>query len=288
MTDGTTLPSGAAYGLRTRLAGFVAPGLPPEQADRLVRGLGLRRAEGPATGNPGGGVPAGSGPLALLMTDASAAEAEPLWLPPVVAWIEPPPGDGDGNREGSGLATLLAEASGADLYVNLTTATAHDLQLGGRLLTAIGARHPLSGHRRDDIELALHEAVSNALVHGNLGVAGMKELSARELERFSRDLGDRLADPVLAARRIAIAVRIDPPRTAPDNSDTIESDPAESPPEDGRALATVEITDQGAGFVPRQTEPAGASGRGLGLIGNIADGLEIEEGGRRIRLRFRL
>ncbi|MFX7674793.1 hypothetical protein ABTJ60_19610, partial [Acinetobacter baumannii] len=75
------------------------------------------------------------------MTDAAAAEAEPLWLPPVAAWIEPPPGDGNDGA----LAALLTEASGADLYVNLTTATAHDLQLGGRLLTAIGARHPLSG-----------------------------------------------------------------------------------------------------------------------------------------------
>lgn len=279
MTDGDTLPGGAATGLRTRFAGFVAPGLPPDRSDRLARALSLRPAEEPA------GEPAGSEALALLLTDGSAAEEESLWLPPIAAWVEPAAGDEDGR----GVAALLAEASGTDLYVNLTTATAHDLQLGGRLLAAIGARHPLSGHRRDDIELALHEAVSNALVHGNLGVSGMKELSAQELERFSRDLGDGLADPVLAARRIAIAVRIDPPQTTPAGRGP---GPAEGLPEDapenGRALATVEITDQGAGFVPRRPERAGASGRGLDLIGSIADGLEIEDGGRRIRLRFRL
>lgn len=259
MTDGATLPSGDVSGLRTRFAAFIAPGLPPDRGDRLGQALGLHPADGPA----------GSGPLALLLTDRTTADAESLWLPPVAAWVEPVAGDEDGG----GLAELLAEASGTDLYVNLTTATAHDLQLGGRLLAAIGARHPLSGHRRDDIELALHEAVSNALVHGNLGVSGMKELSTQELERFSRDLGDGLADPVLAARRIAIAVRIDPPQDASEN---------------GRAVATVEITDQGAGFVPRRCERAGASGRGLDLIASIADGLEIEDGGRRIRLRFRL
>ncbi len=287
MTDGDTLPGGAATGLRTRFAGFVAPGLPPDRSDRLARALGLRPADGPAEGPAE--EPASSEALALLLTDGSAAEEESLWLPPVAAWVEPAAGDEDGH----GVAALLAEASGTDLYVNLTTATAHDLQLGGRLLAAIGARHPLSGHRRDDIELALHEAVSNALVHGNLGVSGMKELSAQELERFSRDLGDGLADPVLAARRIAIAVRIDPPQTAPAGRGLGPGPgPAEGLPEDasenGRALATVEITDQGAGFVPRRPEQAGASGRGLDLIGSIADGLEIEDGGRRIRLRFRL
>ncbi|MFP5512260.1 MAG: ATP-binding protein, partial [Alphaproteobacteria bacterium] len=204
MTDGATLPSGGVSGLRTRFAAFIAPGLPPDRSDRLARALGLRLAAGSADWR------AGSGPLALLLTDGAAAEAESLWLPPAAAWVEPAAGDEDGG----GVAALLAEASGADLYVNLTTATAHDLQLGGRLMAAIGARHPLSRHRREDIELALHEAVSNALVHGNLGVSGMKELSTHELERFSRDLGDGLADPVLAARRIAIAVRIDPPQTA--------------------------------------------------------------------------
>lgn len=277
MTDGDTLPSGGGAGLRTRFAGFVAPGLPPDRSDRLARALGLNPANGPADGLTG--EPAGSGALALLLTDGGAAEKESLWLPPVAAWVEPAAGDEDGG----GVAAWLAEASGTDLYVNLTTATAHDLQLGGRLLTAIGARHPLSGHRRDDIELALHEAVSNALVHGNLGVGGMMELSAQELERFSRELGDGLADPVLAARRIAIAIRIDPPQAVPAGPG-----PAEGQPEDGRALATVEITDQGAGFVPCRRERAGASGRGLDLIGSIADGLEIEDGGRRIRLRFRL
>lgn len=273
MTDGDILPSGGATGLRTRFAGFVAPGLPPGRGDRLAQALGLQSAEQPA----------GSGPLALLLTDGSAAETESLWLPPLAAWVEPPAGDEDGD----GLAALLSEASGADLYVNLTTATAHDLQLGGRLLAAIGARHPLSGHRRDDIELALHEAVSNALVHGNLGVSGMKELSAKELERFSRDLGDGLANPVLAARRIAIAVRIDPSCGVPAGAGPAASRPDDAP-ENGRMLATVEITDQGAGFVPRRPVQAGASGRGLDLIGSIADGLEIEEGGRRIRLTFRL
>lgn len=260
MIDGTTqsTPRGTAdtAGCRTRFAGLLAPGMPADQLDRLARALGLVPAAEPA---------AGPAALAVLLTGAeSGIDADTLWLPPVAAWIEPPSGTG-----AAGLAPLLAEAAGNDLYLNLTTATAHDLQLGGRLLAALSARHPLGGDRRDDMELALHEAVSNALVHGNLDVAGMKELSAQELERFSRDLGDRLADPVLAARRIVIALRIDPA-------------------EDCRALVTVEVTDEGAGFTPGPRTSSGASGRGLELIGTIADGLEIGDGGRSICLRFRL
>ncbi|PWC82714.1 hypothetical protein TSH100_22260 [Azospirillum sp. TSH100] len=265
MTDGTAQDTAPASSCRTRFAGLLAPGLPAGPLDGLAQALRL----------PAAAEPAGSAPLvALLSGRATVAGPAPdaLWLPPVTAWIEPPAGMAASEpvlQSTARLAGMLTEAAGNDLYLNLTTATAHDLQLGGRLLAALSARHPLIGDRRDDMELALHEAVSNALVHGNLGVDGMKELSAQELARFSRDLGDRLADPALAARRIVIAIRIDPA-------------------EDGGPLATVEITDEGAGFTPGPRTNAGASGRGLDLIAHIAEGLEIEDGGRRIRMRFRL
>lgn len=264
MTDGTiqdmTEEASQPTGCRTRFAGLLAPGLPADRLGRLALALRLSPVQAPA----------GPAPLAVLLAgDGSAVpDSDALWLPPVAAWIEPPAGTGASDPTAQ-LAALVADAAASDLYLNLTTATAHDLQLGGRLLAALSARHPLEGDRRDDLELALHEAVSNALVHGNLGVAGMKELSAQELERFSRDLGDRLADPLLAGRRIVVTLRIDPA-------------------ENGRPLATVEITDEGAGFTPGPRASSGASGRGLELIGSIADGLAIEDGGRRIRLRFRL
>ncbi|MCP1613776.1 hypothetical protein J2848_005473 [Azospirillum lipoferum] len=261
MAQDTARPTGC----RIHFAGLLAPGLPAEQRNELAQALRLSPTAAPPCPEDR---PA---PLVALLTGSEAGtgpDLDALWLPPVAAWIEPPAGTAL-SEPVIQLAEMLAEAAGNDLYLNLTTATAHDLQLGGRLLAALNARHPLTGDHRDDVELALHEAVSNALVHGNLGVAGMKELSARELERFSRDLGARLADPALAARRIAIAIRIDPA-------------------EDNRPLATVEISDEGAGFTPGPRTSTGASGRGLDLIAGISAGLEIEDGGRRIRMRFRL
>lgn len=265
MIDRTAQDTAQATSCRTRFAGLLALGLPAERRDELAQALGLYPAAEPPclVDRPA--------PLVALLSGSEAGtgpDLDALWLPPVAAWIEPQPCTA-ASEHAVRLAAMLAEASDNDLYLNLTTGTAHDLQLGGRLLAALNARHPLTGDRRDDVELALHEAVSNALVHGNLGVAGMKELSARELERFSRDLGDRLADPALAARRIVIAIQLDPA-------------------EDGRPLATVAITDEGAGFTPGPRTGAGASGRGLDLIASISEGLEIDDGGRRIRMRFRL
>lgn len=279
MSEGTaqskSQSTAGTVGCRTRFAGLAAPGMPAERLARLAQALALAPVAEPA----------GPAALAVLLTGADPGRnADALWLTPVAAWIEPPAGS-----DAAGLAPLLAEAAANDLYLNLTTGTAHDLQLGGRLLAALSARHPLAGDRRDDLELALHEAVSNALVHGNLGVVGMKELSAQELERFSRDLGDRLADPALAARRIIIAVRIDPAEIGPAEDGRTQDGPTQDgPTQDGRSLATVEITDEGAGFTPGPRTSSGASGRGLDLIGNFAEELEIANGGRSIRLRFRL
>nr|WP_246513083.1 ATP-binding protein [Azospirillum picis] len=251
--------------MRTHFAGVHGPSLPDGGLPRLARALGL----------PPAGPEAGGGPLALLLAGPAGADADALWQPPFAAWVEVVPCRDAAEDPGPSLRSLMDAAAAADLYVNVTTATAHDLHLGARLLTALTARCPLAGERRGDVELALHEAISNALVHGNLGVSGMKELSAAELDRFSRDLETRLADPVLAARRIAIAVRLEVGG-------------------DGQRAASVDIADEGAGFAPdrgHHHDPrpgSGASGRGLDLIGSIADGLEIADGGRRIRLRFHL
>ncbi|BAI72988.1 hypothetical protein AZL_023500 [Azospirillum sp. B510] len=264
MIDGTA----QASGLRTRFAGLLAPGLPADRLRALAKALGLTPMAEPAGVAPLVALLGGRGWAGPDAGDSADMDKAALWLPPVAAWIEPPAA-ADAAALTWLLPPLLAEAAGSDLHLSLTTGTAYDLQLGGKLTAALGARHPLAEERRDDIELALHEAVSNALVHGNLGVVAMREPSSRELDRFSHDLDDRLADPVLAARRVAVAIRT-------------------APAEDGRTLATMDIIDEGAGFTPAPRHGSGASGRGLDLIGSVADELEIGDGGRRIRLRFRL
>ncbi|MCG5242083.1 hypothetical protein FHS63_003266 [Azospirillum doebereinerae] len=215
--------------------------------------------------------------LALMDGPAGAGDVE-AWERPFAAWIEPDRVGGTGGGSGGAtggvpalpthlaapLPVLVERAGASDLYINLTTATANELHLAGRVLTALAERHPLPDDRRNDLELALHEAISNALVHGNLQVDGMKELSAVELERFSHELVARLADPALAHRRVEVAVLLE------------------------AGTAVIDVADEGAGFTPTPQDGRGASGRGLDLIATIAESVELCDGGRRIRMRFPL
>lgn len=235
---------------RTRFAALHGLAMADDRLARCATWLGL-----PSGGGKGGGGPT----LALLDGPQGATEAA-AWLPPITAWIEPTAGD---DAQPS-LTLLTTRAGSVDLYINVTTQTANNLHLAGRILTALAARHPLPQDRRDDLELALHEAISNALVHGNLEVTGMKELNASELERFSRDLVQQMANPTLSQRRLEVAVTLEPTTMA------------------------VEVADEGSGFQPTPMNCHGASGRGLNLIATVADSIELQDGGRRIRMRFAL
>jgi anti-sigma regulatory factor (Ser/Thr protein kinase) len=235
---------------RTRFVALHGLAIANDRLERCAAWLGL----------PPGNGKGDNGPTLALLDGPQGAGKAAAWLPPIAAWIEPTAGE---DAQPS-LATLAKRAGAADLYINLTTETANDLHLAGRIMTALTARHPLPQERRDDLELALHEAISNALVHGNLEVPGMKELSASELDRFSRDLVQQMANPVLSRRRLEIAVTLEPGAMA------------------------VEVADDGNGFQPTPMSGHGASGRGLDLIATVADSLELHDGGRRIRMRFAL
>lgn len=226
-------------------------GVPPERVRRLAAALGLPAAPAQDAG----------GPVVVLMDDIDAAADPAHWARPFAAWIETAPLDDDA------ITAQVGRAAQADLYACLTTATANHLHLAGRIVAAIDSRCPLDDARRDDIELALHEAISNAVVHGNLQVEGMKGLSVDALDRFSNELAARMADPAYAARRVEVSCWLKP---------------------EGELL--VEVADEGSGFVPhsRDGTATGASGRGLDLITAIAQHVELLDNGRRIRIRFTL
>lgn len=233
-------------------------GVPPERLRRLSVALGLPTDESADTGLDA------EARVAVLVGDAEAAAAPPHWARPFVAWIETAPLDD------AAIAAQVGRAQQADLYACLTTATANQLHLAGRIVAAVDSRRPLGEIQRDDIELVLHEAISNAVVHGNLQVEGMKGLSVDALDRFSCALATRMADPAYATRRVEVSCWLTP-------EDEL----------------LVEVADEGSGFVPQIREgatatagAASASGRGLDLITAIAAQVELLDNGRRIRIRF--
>jgi anti-sigma regulatory factor (Ser/Thr protein kinase) len=121
--------------------------------------------------------------------------------------------------------------------------------------------------RSGKLLIALHEAISNAIVHGNLELSS--ELKEHGDTSFAEALAQRASDPDLAQRIVDIVVHYDGDRC--------------------RWI----ITDQGPGFdfervLSRQEsddpEVLLASGRGILLMRSFLDEVRYEQGGRRLIL----
>lgn len=182
-----------------------------------------------------------------------------VWRAPTTCWIEAAHLDDDA------IVDIIRRGSGFELFVSLTTSTANDLQIAESLVEAVSALRAINERRRQDIALALHEAVSNAIIHGNLRIGGLRRLSVDDLDVFSRMLAERLTDPAFALRRIEIRVRLEPD------------------------AFTVDVVDEGNGYAISSLHRSGVnrvSGRGLELIGSIARHCEPLDDGRRLRMEF--
>jgi anti-sigma regulatory factor (Ser/Thr protein kinase) len=121
--------------------------------------------------------------------------------------------------------------------------------------------------RSGKLMVALHEALSNALLHGNLELSS--DLKECDDNSFARSLAERAADPLLAGRKVDIVVDFD-----------------------GEMCQWV-ITDQGKGFdvekvlarcLSDDPEVLLASGRGILMMKSFLDEVRYELGGRRVIL----
>jgi CheY-like chemotaxis protein/anti-sigma regulatory factor (Ser/Thr protein kinase) len=115
------------------------------------------------------------------------------------------------------------------------------------------------------IGVALEEALSNAMIHGNLEISS--EIRAREDGSYEELIRTRKADPAYGDRRVRLHCRYTPREVR------------------------FEISDDGPGFdvsqVPDPTDPANflkPSGRGLLLIRSFMDEVFFNEAGNQITL----
>jgi anti-sigma regulatory factor (Ser/Thr protein kinase) len=118
--------------------------------------------------------------------------------------------------------------------------------------------------RSGKLLVALHEAITNAIVHGNLGVSS--ELKEQGNSVFAEALAQRASDPALANRTVDIVVDL--------NGDVCQW----------------LITDQGNGFdvervlarcMSDDPEVLLASGRGILMMKSFLDDVRFDLGGRR-------
>ncbi|MGQ9366654.1 ATP-binding protein [Azospirillum sp. ST 5-10] len=169
----------------------------------------------------------------------------------------------DGGAPGDWSAVRPVEQG---FFLSLTTATAFGIHIAVLVCDALGRRGVLAIDRRAPVELCLHEAVANAVVHGNLGVASAARDHPDGFRHYSRLVTERLADARLRQRRTELLVRWD-----------------------GGGLE-IAVADQGAGFeAAAAPAPAGGAapfGRGLVFMRTLARRVAISDGGRCTTLRF--
>jgi len=162
---------------------------------------------------------------------------------------------------------LRADGDGS-LALSIGTATAWSLDTAAVFCDGLEAREMLSAERRPDVELALHEAVANAIIHGNLALGSSFGADAAAFDAFCRLLSDRMAEPGMAGRRVDL-------RAAP---------------EAGGGLS-LRVADEGQGFDPaalagHAPDPEARSGRGLEIIRAMTVRVAIEDGGRTTVMSF--
>lgn len=169
----------------------------------------------------------------------------------------------DGDSGGLWLGAPSLESA---FFLSLTTPTAFSAQPALLICDTLLDRGALTAERRSPVELCLHEAVANGVVHGNLGISSTAKDQPEGYRLFSQLVNEQLRDPACRHRRLEIFVRW--------NRDEL----------------TMSISDEGPGFdVERlRLEPDGSarSGRGFMFMRALSDGLTIGAGGRCTTLRF--
>ncbi len=237
------------------LAALHSLGFPAKRLADLATMAGLSLWQ-PQAGNAGGRVKPTALRVLVLLGHAWEDQVANTWTEPYTAWIEV------AALADHSILELIQRARDTSLYISFTTITANRRDLAGEVLSMIGGRRRLSRDSRDNIELALHEALSNAVLHGNLQLESLSGLSVDALERFSNNLTCRITDPDFANRRIDVICDII-----------------------GDAV-TIDVVDQGNGFLPKPRPEPQASGRGFDLISVSCQSFRLLDGGRRLSMRF--
>ena len=186
--------------------------------------------------------------------------------------------DGGRLRQVLAVPTVACVEKGQDIslpllergvLVRLSTNSAFaDGDLGEALVDAVIARGWLDPARRDDVVLVLHEALANAVIHGNLGVMGGNATSPEEFRLQGELIARRLGDPAYGRLPITVMALL------------------------GQTDLEITVQDCGEGFVreedgqPWRIPPEAKCGRGLGLMQASSDDLRYEDRGRRLVVTY--
>lgn len=238
----------------------------------VIATLGLPAAIGARVSSDWGGtvLPAGSrtdsAPEVLLIGDVDDDALVHCVRPETIAVLqwdeEVPPEGGRGPTPTSGVAGFR---------VSVLTETVFEKPVASMIRHGLQARIELDDDRAYDLETAVHEALVNGALHGNLGFGSVAEQDQEALAWLHERLTELLADGAGKRKRIEVDILID------------------------GGTVSVTVSDAGQGFDVQATlerlraKPADASqpaGRGLLIMNSMADDLSFRKGGRLVAIRF--
>lgn len=154
------------------------------------------------------------------------------------------------------------------LTITLRTRTAFQIDPTECLVNAVVQRRWLDPDRAPDATLAVHEALSNAIFHGNLEIDGGNPETVDEFLAHANLVKARLDSANFGQRPLTLSARFDP---------------------SARCLE-FQVQDAGPGFAGHSDgempPPSAKSGRGIGLMIAHSDGLGFEDGGCRTVLMY--
>ena len=154
----------------------------------------------------------------------------------------------------------LLRTEQADIFLSLITTTAWSLNLSAVLCDTLEDRSFLPASARPRVELALHEILGNAMVHGNLELPGSFVSDPVSFDLLCQRIKAAMSDTTLSMRRIKTSVF----KTA--------------------AGIKVRVADEGPGFYAGTvTADPGtdiSSGHGIAIVRSLASSYSVEEGGR--------
>lgn len=199
-------------------------------------------------------------PRASVWDGASVQSLAHAMEPPVVCCVE------------QGLPDALLEVGGLfhSLGLAITTRAAFRLPVANAFIEALDQRLHLGDDLRVRMLTVLHEAVMNAVLHGNLGLGSSLRDSFAQMARLQRIIERRLGDTALGARRVFVEASW----TA--------------------SMLHLQVRDCGEGFVREvafgmpDADGGGrrGGGRGLYIIEQLSDGVEYLNNGSTIRIGF--
>lgn len=176
---------------------------------------------------------------------------------------------GDALRRPGGLfveADCPVPRRAPGLRLAVRTRTAFSLPLAAVIVAVASERIDLSPDSASIIELALHEAIANAVMHGNLGIHNSGRDGIDRYSTFCEEIEEHLNDAVAAHRCVTINLWWD-----------------------SRYLHFA-VADEGAGFelVVGDGQREKTHGRGLLIMQSLAQRLHWNQRRRRLLLTFPL